>query len=56
LAQSLLSRAAKQPFRPVIPAHDQPGRIDDYQPGLQLPEQPKILSYQGLNHLRADAR
>ena len=36
--QSLIRGASKQPLGPVVPMDDQPGRIDDDQPGLQLRE------------------
>jgi hypothetical protein len=37
-AQGLICRSAKQPFGLLVPMDDQPGRIDDDQPGLQLRE------------------
>ena len=37
-AESLIGRTAKQPFGLLVPMDDQPERIDDDQPGLQLRE------------------
>src|SRR5664279_4805087 len=39
-------RTAKEPCGPVVPLDDKPGLVDDDQPRFQLPEQPKIFSYQ----------
>ena len=46
-AYRLVRGTAEEPCGPVVPLDDKPGRVDDDQPRFQLPEQPKIFSYQG---------